>query len=194
MKEFSKRQLEIIHASIALIGEGGIQEFTIKNLANKIGFVEAAAYRHFSSKSDILFGVLTFLEDIVTVKFDEINQLPINPIEKIKLTIKEYFLYFSTNPALITVHLSDGIYKNEPTIQLKVLSIMDDTINHFKILLDESIEKGEIRHDIDSQELALLIVGTMRISVTRWSLKNNSFDINNDTEKFFLLLQTLLKH
>jgi len=192
MANFSKRQLEIIYASIALIGEGGIQEFTIKNLANKIGFVEAAAYRHFKSKSDILFAVLTFLEDIIIKKFDEIKQKDESPLVRIKSTINEYFSYFSNNPALITVHLSDGIYKNEPTVQSKVLNIMDDTISHFKYLIDESASKGEIRADIDSSELALIIVGTMRITVTRWALKNNSFDINSDTEKIFSILQTLL--
>ena len=193
MKQFSKRQLDIINASIALIGEGGIQGFTIKNLANKLGFVEAAAYRHFSSKSDILFAVLTFLESKIEEKYKEIIQADGSPLTKIKNTIKEYFWYFSHNPALITIHLSDGIYKNEPIVQQKVLGILDDTISHFRILIEDSISQDEIRSDIDSNELAVIIVGTMRLTVTRWALKPNSFDMNDDTEKIYSILYTLLK-
>ena len=45
--KLSSRQSEIINTAIKLIGEGGIQAFTIKNISSEIGIAESALYRHF---------------------------------------------------------------------------------------------------------------------------------------------------
>jgi len=192
MKEFSTRQLQIINTSIALIGEGGIQELTIKNLSKRIGFVEAAVYRHFPSKSEILMAILSYLESKVHVKFTDIIGVDISPIEKLKETINAYLTYFAENPALITVHFSDGIYKNEPQAQQKVLKILDDTKLHFEKILEESQSSAEIRTDINCSDMALVIVGTLRITVNRWSLQNNKIDVVKEVEKIYSLIKTLL--
>ncbi|MBC8265686.1 MAG: TetR family transcriptional regulator [Flavobacteriales bacterium] len=44
---FTKRQIEIIDASKDLIGEKGVQNLTIKNLANKMSFSEPALLSSF---------------------------------------------------------------------------------------------------------------------------------------------------
>ena len=61
--KLSKRQLEIIDTAIKLIGDGGIQALTIKNLSTEIGVAESALYRHFKSKTEVLSTVLDFLGD-----------------------------------------------------------------------------------------------------------------------------------
>ena len=55
---FTKRQIEVIDASKDLIGEKGVQNLTIKNLAKKMSFTEPALYRHFKDKTQILTGLL----------------------------------------------------------------------------------------------------------------------------------------
>lgn len=46
--QFTERQIQIFNASIKLIGKGGIQTLTTKNLANEIGISKTALYRHFN--------------------------------------------------------------------------------------------------------------------------------------------------
>lgn len=50
----SERQNQIISETIRLIHTKGIQGLTIKNISNGIGVTEAAIYRHFKSKDEIL--------------------------------------------------------------------------------------------------------------------------------------------
>ena len=57
---FSERQIQIIEAATKRIDKYGIQELTTKNLAADIGLSEAALYRHFKSKNDILLGMLSY--------------------------------------------------------------------------------------------------------------------------------------
>jgi TetR/AcrR family fatty acid metabolism transcriptional regulator len=59
-KDFTERQIEIMEAATLRIDKFGIQELTIKNLAADLRLSEAALYRHFKSKNEILLGLLTY--------------------------------------------------------------------------------------------------------------------------------------
>jgi AcrR family transcriptional regulator len=54
MQEFTDRQIEIMEAATNRISKYGIQNLTIKTLAEDIGLSEPALYRHFKSKNEIL--------------------------------------------------------------------------------------------------------------------------------------------
>ena len=51
---WTKRQNEIIDAALKLTAEGGIQNLTVKHLADTIGVTEPALYRHFRNKAEIV--------------------------------------------------------------------------------------------------------------------------------------------
>lgn len=62
----TKRQQEIIWSAVHLIDENGIQGLTIKNLSARIGFTEAAIYRHFKSKGEILSAIINIFREQVS--------------------------------------------------------------------------------------------------------------------------------
>ena len=63
MNSLTERQGEILDASINIISKKGIQNLTIKNISNEIGFSEPAIYRHFESKIEILLTILSMFEN-----------------------------------------------------------------------------------------------------------------------------------
>ena len=58
--ENTARQQEIINAAIGIISKQGYQELTTKHLAESVGVSEAALYRHFDSKTDLVHSILDF--------------------------------------------------------------------------------------------------------------------------------------
>ena len=70
-KETSIRQKEIAAAARKLIVKYGSENVTIKKMALEIGVSEAAIYRHFKSKRDILSFLI---KDIGQTLFDDIEQ------------------------------------------------------------------------------------------------------------------------
>src|SRR5690606_42124839 len=75
MKEYTARQIEIIEASTNRISRFGIQNLTIKSLAEDIGLSEPALYRHFNSKNDILLGLLSYFMDEMKVRIGRLSKL-----------------------------------------------------------------------------------------------------------------------
>ena len=62
MQQFTDRQIEIMEAATNRISKYGIQNLTIKTLAEDIGLSEPALYRHFKSKNEILLCLLEYFK------------------------------------------------------------------------------------------------------------------------------------
>ncbi len=191
--DLSKRQSEIIQAAIKLIGEGGIQALTIKNLSAEIGVAESAIYRHFKSKTDVLSTLLKYLTSIIGSQIDTINNMNVDPLEKINTMISGQLKLFAENPPYAIVILSDGLYKNEKSLRDKIFEIMENARSTFINIIDEGKRTGTIRQDVASDQLAFIIMGSVRLTVTQWSLSNFSFDLTKRGEILFNTLKTLIK-
>jgi TetR/AcrR family fatty acid metabolism transcriptional regulator len=189
----SKRQTEIIHSAIKLIGEGGIQALTIKNLSVEVGIAESALYRHFKSKTEVLSALLDFLGFIIITHYENIYKLKADSFQKIEKMIEGQLQIFAENPPYAIVILSDGLYKNEKSLYDKIFKIMESAKLTFINIIDEGIRASEIRKDIPGDQLAFIIMGSIRLTVTQWSLSGFSFDLKKRGKLLFKTLKTLIQ-
>ena len=123
--KFTTRQIEIMEAATQRIDNYGIQELTIKNLAADINLSEAALYRHFKGKNEIMLGLLNYF--ILGMK-DRIGSLMQNTNQPSTDLLKEIFnnqLHtFVKNPAIVSVIFSEGIFQFNKNLSDKVSSMM----------------------------------------------------------------------
>ncbi|MCF7886668.1 MAG: TetR/AcrR family transcriptional regulator, partial [Candidatus Marinimicrobia bacterium] len=82
-----ERRKQIVDESINIIYEQSFLQFTIRELAQRVGLSEAGIYRHFDSKDDIIMQILERMNDFGKEIAQKIGQTN-NPIEK----IKQFFL------------------------------------------------------------------------------------------------------
>jgi TetR/AcrR family transcriptional regulator, fatty acid metabolism regulator protein len=190
--QFTERQIQIFNASIKLIGNGGIQTLTTKNLANEIGISEPAIYRHFSSKVDILKGLLAYLKITILNRLKRVSNEKISPIKKIEKIILEQSKVFSDRPEIVVVLLSEGLYQNEKELSDIVYSIMQESAAFYKAIIEEGQEKGEIRSDIDSKQLTFIIMGTLRFNVIQWHLSGFSINLKERCSQLFEIICKLI--
>ena len=64
------RQNQIIEIAKELVSEGGVQNLTIRKLTKMAGITEAALYRHFNSREDVIINLIEEVNDklIETIK------------------------------------------------------------------------------------------------------------------------------
>lgn len=189
----SNRQSEIIHTAIKLIGEGGIQALTIKNLSSEIGIAESAIYRHFKSKTEVLSTLLDYLKSIILSHYDHMYRLKGSSFERIKGMIIGQLKIFAENPSYAIVILSDGLYKNERALHNKIFELMENAKATFIKIIDEGKSSGEIRNDVTSEQVAFIIMGGVRLTINQWSLSNFSFDLKERGNILFDTMLTLIQ-
>jgi len=192
-ENLSKRQSEIIHSAIKLIGEGGIQALTIKNLSAEIGIAESALYRHFKSKTEVLSALLDYLGSFIISHYENVHTLDVSSFKKIEMMISGQLKIFAENPPYAVVILSDGLYKNEKSLYSRIFSVMERAKSTFIKIIEEGRDRGELRKDVSSEQLAFIIMGSIRLTVTQWSLSDFSFDLRKRGEILVKTLKTLIQ-
>ncbi|MFZ1658706.1 MAG: helix-turn-helix domain-containing protein, partial [Flavobacteriales bacterium] len=92
------RQIEIIAAAGQLISEDGYAKLTTKRLAERMHFSEAALYRHFASKEDILVKMLELLTASVRVRMEAVTESEDAPDQRLRAMFNSHFTYFKEHP------------------------------------------------------------------------------------------------
>lgn len=181
MNELTTRQKEIINAAIQLIHEGGIQNLSMRNLSCKLKISEPAIYRHFKNKLEVLLSILNYFSKESEKLFESIKTMDSSNLEKIKILFISKCEQFSKNPEYASILFSEEIFQNDNILSHKVLEIMQNNNKHLTKILTQAIDQGEIKNVIPQEHLAIIILGSLRLLVTKWRLTKFSFDITQES-------------
>ena len=190
--EYTARQLEIINASTELINEGGIQNLTTKALAEKMGFSEPAIYRHFKNKTEILSSVLNYYGMGLKTKMNELIQSEDKGIEKLKQIIGFQFEHFSNHPAIVMVIFAETSFQYEEKLSSAVHNILTNKKERVVRIIQQGQKDCSIRPDVDSNQLASVFMGSMRITVLQWRLNNYKNDLKKEGKVLWETLEKLI--
>ncbi len=172
------RQKEIARAAIRLIVKYGSENVTVRRMAEEIGVSEAAIYRHFKSKKDIL----SFL-------IDDIESALIGDIEK---NISGKRLTLQILESILSDHVStieqtkgigfqviaEVISLGDKKLNKKVCTVISKYNDRIRIILAAGIKAGCIRPDIDLDAAAQMYFSMIQGLVNVWALSHYSYKLS----------------
>jgi len=190
-RDFTERQIEIMEAATLRIDKFGIQELTIKNLSADLNLSEAALYRHFKSKNEILLGLLTYFilemnERIAIIIADKEKQ----PSELLKKIFTSQLSTFAQKPAIVSVIFSEGIFQFNKELSEKVSVMMALMQKNINALIVRGQNGGIYGKLLGADPITTIIMGSMRMVVLKWKLSGNKSNLVNDGKN---VLNGLLK-
>jgi len=179
---FSERQQQIIETAIKLIADKGIQNLTTKNLAKEIGISEPALYRHFNNKLEILKAVIGYFQIKMKPALEKLKESS-NSINKIESFMFEHLKIISRNPNFAKVIFSEANFQNEESLIIKMNNMMNQSHKTLETIVLSGQKKVEIRSDISSLSIIRMIIGSMRLLVTQWSISGMIFNLENEGKR-----------
>lgn len=192
MANFTNRQEQIIQASLEIIANTGIHGLTIKNISKKVGISEPAIYRHFDCKTDILMGVISKVKETSGVDLFSIEDKELTTIQIIMKAFTTRAHRFTNNPSIAAVIFSEAIFENDSELAGAIRAIMDESHMKFVKIIKRGQNRGEIVDFIEAEQLALMIIGSFRLLVTKWHMSKNSFDLEIRTKKIVKAFEKLM--
>lgn len=174
--KISTRQIEIIVSAGKLLTKNGSSGLTIKNLAKAMNFSEAALYRHFRSKEDIIVSCL----DYITCELDNhFNQLDKSVPASDRFT--NYFncllSYFHENPHFLTVGFSDGLFELTEPITVACANFNSILQKHLiPIIMDGKLD-GTFPMEVHSEKIVHIVIATIRLHLSKWRISNFTSDV-----------------
>lgn len=177
-KNFTGRQIEIMEVATRIIDRQGIQELTTKNLATEIGLSEAALYRHFKNKNEIMLGLLDYFmlemkERIATIAAKEGR----SPSELLKDIFTSQLKTFVQKPAIVSVIFSEGIFQFNKELMEKVSGMMEMMQVEIDAIVKRGQQEGSFRDFVGPSTVSTIIMGSMRMAVMKWKLLGHQPDL-----------------
>ena len=189
----TQRQSDILQESIKLIADKGIQGFTIKNLANAIGVTEPAIYRHFENKQKILIEILSLFKENKESFMKNVQADDVTPLDKLKALFELRFKYFAKNRAIASVIFSEELFRNDPILSEIVFDIMKENQKIILRIIKAGQKSSVIKHDVSADQLAFIIIGALRLIVTKWRLSDYSFNLEKEGKSLWKSIELLIK-
>jgi AcrR family transcriptional regulator len=191
MPEFTNRQRQIIAAALEIVSERGTEDLTIKGIAGRVGFSDAAVYRHFKSKAEILGAIIDLFARNSAQLLQEINACDCASLDKLKLFFLDRCRVFSTERVLATVMFAENLFQSDPRLAAKVHQVLH---GHRELLL-KTIRSGQRQGTIrplPAEHLFTMVMGSLRLLVLQWRIGGHEFDLLRAGEKLWRSLATLI--
>lgn len=187
------RQTEILTASIKLAAKSGVQAMTIKNISSEIGLTEAALYRHFQSKHDILLGIIELFNTSSQKDFEAISDSESSSLDELKKLMLRRIDHFENFPEIAYIMLSIDISMHDEELRSAAVNSIHKHKEFILSLIIKGQEIGEIKKDADPKELFRIVLGSFRLLLTQWFLNGYSFDLKTEFESLWKTTQLLIR-
>ncbi len=190
---FNKRQTEIIQAAMDIAGSEGLKAVTITNIARRISVTDGAIYRHFSSKDDIIRGILDTIFLGMAQGVGEIITQRGTASSKLK-NIIEFILHdFNENPAHDSFLFAEDLIFSNDSLRILIYNMLNTMQLYIQQIIEQGQAQKELTAGIDARNISLLLIGTIRVLVMKWKLSGYQLDLEEEGRKFYTAIISLLR-
>ncbi|MBS1761248.1 MAG: TetR/AcrR family transcriptional regulator [Bacteroidetes bacterium] len=191
MAGFTDRQVQIMEAATGRISKFGIQNLTIKTLAEDVGLSEPALYRHFKSKNEILSSLLEYFKREMETRIGSIAFKSTDTSgDELREIFNSQLQTFKNKPAIVSVIFEESIFHFDENLSSKVAGIIELMQNYVKANISKGQKNGHYSKLVNSETLTTIILGGIRLTVLKWKLSGFKSNLVKEGK---LVLEGILK-
>jgi AcrR family transcriptional regulator len=171
------RQKQIIDAAQSVIVKYGSEHVTIKRIAKEVGISEAAIYRHFKSKRDILS---LMIDNIENTLITDIEMKPAHKSftrETLEGVFRHHISQIIQRKGVSFQVIAEIISLGDKKLNRKVFAVIDNYTARIEDVLQKGVKAGILRQDIDLEAAAGLYFGMIQGLVNTWALSQYRYDL-----------------
>lgn len=165
-----KRKADIVAATLKLADTAGMRGLTTKKIAQEVGFVEGALYKHVKSKGDLLALVFEVAEQVYYDIFKEIEKKKLAADDALREWFRCGIAYLEEFPGLYRILFSDELYGEYKELFDKFKEFTGTMRDGFEKIIRRGIRERVFRDVARPDLVALLYLGVVHNSLTIWNL------------------------
>jgi AcrR family transcriptional regulator len=158
-KTADSRRREIADAALKVIAEQGLARFTSKAIAREVGVSDAALFRHFATKEDIVLAVIDRVEEIL---FSDFPPAGGDPIERLGLFFRRRIEVIRENPGVASLVGSEQLSQAAPPEGVvRVAEFRQRSQRFVRGCLVEAHGEDLLAEGVGPEEAAVLVLGAL---------------------------------
>ena len=188
-----KRQEQIKKAVLEIIAEEGLHNISTRNLAKKIGLTEGAIFRHFTTKKDIIKGIM---EDVANDLIGTLRGIALSPLkseDKLFKYLCENVKYLKKNRGITILLFSEATHLGDKELKAKLNQILDEQKQFIIKIVKDGITEGAFDKKVKPEDVAILYMGIPITFNIELVLNKSGLNIDNFCKRMYSLILRSLK-
>jgi AcrR family transcriptional regulator len=158
-KTADSRRREIADAALKVISEQGLARFTSKAIAREVGVSDAALFRHFATKEDIVLAAIDRVEEVLFADFPPPGN---DPIERLGLFFRRRIEVIRENPGVASLIGSEQLAQAAPPEGVaRVAGFRQRSRLFVRSCLVEAHRDGLLAEGVGAEEAVVLVLGAL---------------------------------
>lgn len=192
-KTAEERRLEIVSAALRLADAMGPDRLTTEAIAAEIGLSQPAIFRHFRTKPAIWQAVAESVADRMTAAWGGVLDRPSGSVERVRDLIGAQLRLIEATPAIPAILFSRELHVENEGLRAHFLDLMRRFHRTIAGEVRRAQEDGEMRENLDPDDIAYLIVGLVQGLAVRWSLNRKGFALEAEGARLLAVQLALLR-
>jgi AcrR family transcriptional regulator len=192
-KSAAVRKDEIVRAALALIARDGPGALTTNAIADAVGVSQAAVFRHFPTKSAIVFACVDWIGEQVRPALRAAAAEPGTAEQRLRRIVTAMLSVSRTIPAMPTTMFSRELHTEFPELKEMLRHRRRGLHAILQALLDQGKADGAFAPDLDSATGAYLVMGTVHNLLFRRHHIDDDLDLDRESAAMLDVLFNGLK-
>ena len=187
------RQEQIKKAVLEIIADEGLHNLSTRNLAKKIGFSEGAIFRHFSTKRDIIKGIM---DDVANDLIGSLRNIVISPLkteEKLFNYLCKNVKYLKENRGITILLFSEATHLGDKELKEKLNQILAEQKQFIIKMVKDGFAEGVWDKNISPEDVATLYMGIPITFNIELVLNKSGLNVDNFCKRMYNLILKVLK-
>jgi AcrR family transcriptional regulator len=187
------RQEQIKKAVLSIIADEGLHNMTTRNLAKRIGLSEGAIFRHFSTKRDIIMGIM---DDVATDLIGSLRNIALKS-DKAEEKLFEYLCrnikYLKENRGITILLFSEAAHLGDKELKEKLNQILSEQKQFIIKIVKDGIAEGVWDKNVNAEDLAIIYMGIPITFNIELVLNQSGLNVDNFCRRMYTLILKALK-
>jgi AcrR family transcriptional regulator len=187
------RQSQILHSALQIVSEKGLQELNMVQLAERVGVVPSAVYRHFAKKEQVLDGIIDLIETRLLENVAKARSKPGDSLQCLKRILEQHAELLVKNPGIPRLIFSEEFYNSHPERRQRVYQMIRKYLQAIAEIIKQGQRNREIRLRLDAETLALHFLGIIQPAAILMHMSGGEFNLKTHVRKAWKILHDCIQ-
>jgi AcrR family transcriptional regulator len=184
-KESVVRRRQIAQAALALVARQGFPGLTMAGIADQIGLVPSALYRHFKSKDEVIDAILELVREQLLENVQLARGETADPLARLHRLLQRHLDFIGAHPGILPVVFSQEVMGGPPPRRSQVYGLIKAYLEEVANLVGQGQGQGIIRAELAPEAVAVAFLGLIQPAAILWHLSGGEFPVWAEVEKMW---------
>ncbi|MBP7736955.1 MAG: TetR/AcrR family transcriptional regulator [Spirochaetes bacterium] len=167
------RKEQIVDAIMKIMASQGMVGLTVKNIAEAVGIVPSAIYRHFPGKGDMIDATLAQVRKTMAAAIANARVAGSDPLDTLRIMFETHVDFLYSTLGAGNVFITTEIASHFPEKRKAIMENMKLFHGEIRRTIARGQEAGCIRDDLGADELTGIYTGLFMAPVMMHNLAGN---------------------